>query len=351
MKKIMLLSLLLTTGLAHANCAGGEFLDLRSVHSKIFKKVPVKNQGSYGLCYAYAGTTIVDFFRLKSPEARLTNVSPLEAGLISTIYADGDSEEGGDVCDVINSLSQKGKACTDSMVGRESRYQALGDYFHAQIVQKVFMPFILKNEEFKSVSAEKFKSRQGLTALQKKYVARFDEFYKSLQKEFTSRQITGVMVPSPGDVFAFAQKIHMDNRYNILAPSFTLLIIKNLCAGSSIPVPKLNCQSHTGSPDTLMGDLDHELSAKRPVGIAYCSVMLTNKTAVGLDYSGKLKSNCGLHASVVIGRKADSVGRCHYLIRNSWGSDAKYDWPSSEGDVWVSEYYLKRNLTKVHTVQ
>lgn len=350
MKNFLALSLLLVSGLAQANCASGEYLDLRSVHSKIFKKVPVKDQGNYGLCYAYAGTTLVDFFRLKDPEAKNTNISPLEAGLVSTLYADGDSEVGGDICDVVNSISNKGKACTDSVVGKETRFQDVGINFHTQIVQTVFMPYITRAEVFKSVPAEKFKSRQGLTSLQKKYVSRFDQFYKSLQIDFNRRALAGVILPNAAEIFSFAQKIHMENKYNLLAPSFTLLLVKKLCGKSTISVPKLSCQTQTGSPETMVGDLDHELSAKSPVGISYCSVILTNKSASGMEY-GKPKSNCALHASVVVGRKSDSSGRCHYLIRNSWGSNAKYDWPTSEGDIWVSEYILKRNLLKVHTIQ
>jgi hypothetical protein len=209
---------------------------------------------------------------------------------------------------------------------------------------------VTKAETFQKISPEKFKSRQGLTSLQKKYVTRFDEFYLSYKKDFSRRAFPEDTLPSPSEIFAFAQKIHIENKYNLLAPKFTLMIINKICGKNTIPVPRLHCKDHTGTPDSLIVDLDHELNEKRPAGITYCSAMLDDRNLVGMDYSGAPKANCKIHGSVIIGRKSDSEGRCHYLIRNSWGTDYKYSWPSSGGDVWVSEYMLKRNIYQVNSV-
>ncbi len=349
-KLTLTLCLLTLTGLAIAACHQGEYLDLRSTHTEIFKRVTVKDQGNYGLCYSYAGTTLVDFYRMKLSKPQASNISPLEAGVLSTIYANNDSEEGGDMCNVVKALAGRGNACTDTIVGREARFKDLGASFHQQIVEQVLMPFIIKADVYKEVSAAKFTSRAGLTKTQKDYLARFDAFYKNLKAKITSAQFTKEATPTSYEVFLLGQKVHLQNTYNLLGPSFIQLLINKSCTVKSISIPKLSCETHAGSPDSLISDVDRQLNDKEPAGISYCSVMLNQKGVNGLDYSGKVKSNCGLHGSVIIGRKGDSNG-CQYLIRNSWGESYKYPWPSSKGDVWVTEYQLKRNLYWVHSVK
>lgn len=337
-KLILVIALLSLSGLTMAACQRTEYTDLRSAHVEIFKRIPIKQQGNYGLCYSYAGTTLVDYYRMKLGRPQYSNISPLEAAVLSTIYANSDSEEGGDICHVIKALSARGSACTESIVGSEARYKDLGAVFHQNMVEQVFMPFLIKTEEFKEVSAAKFASRGGLNKTQTKYLARFDAFYKVLKPNIASHRFTKETIPTASEVFLMAQRIHLQNKYNLLGPSFIQLLLDKSCTVRSIAIPKISCETHSGSPDALMGDIDRQISEKQPVGISYCSVMLSEKGANGLDYSGKIKSNCGAHGSVIIGRKGDSSGSCQYLIRKS------------NGDIWVSEYQLKRNIFWVHVV-
>jgi hypothetical protein len=349
-KLILVTALLSLSGLAGAACQRTEYTDLRNTHAEIFKRIPIKQQGNYGLCYSYAGTTLVDYYRMKLGKPQYSNISPLEAGVLATIFANNDSEEGGNICNVVKALAVKGSACTDSIVGSEVRYKDLGAVFHQNMVEQVFMPFLIKTEEFKEVSAAKFASRAGLNKTQANYLARFDAFYKVLKPKIASHKFTKETIPTASEVFLMAQRIHVKNTYNLLGPSFIQLLLEKSCTVRSISIPKLDCDTLSGSPDTLMGDIDKQISEKSPVGISYCSVMLSEKGTNGLDGSGKMKSNCGAHGSVIIGRKGDSNGACHYLIRNSWGDSFKYAWPTSNGDVWVSEYQLKRNVFWVHVV-
>ncbi|MFY7992854.1 MAG: hypothetical protein ACOVP4_06160 [Bacteriovoracaceae bacterium] len=353
MKKSLLLVLgCLISVSASAACQSGETIDLRKIHAKVMSHIGVKNQGDYGLCYAYAGAALVDFHRIKGGGKSAYEISPIESGLLSAIDAENESEEGGDICDVVNSLSKRGKACPSAAVGSEGRYKDIGSWFHREVVNQVFMPYILKEEVFKSVSVKNFKERQVLGSGQKRYLQRFDGFYQSLITELSRRGFHSSSIPSASDVFRFAQKAHAENKYYILSPSFTQSLISKSCSTNLISVPKLNCKTQEVARSQMISELDHQLdNFKRPVGISYCSRMLTDKNAAGIDYYNKPKSNCGPHASVVIGKRGDGYGKCQYLIRNSWGKSYKYPWETSEGDIWVSEGALMMNVFKLHTTE
>lgn len=353
MKKSLYLALgLFLSTTAFGSCRYGETLDLRKIHAKVMSHIEVKDQGDYGLCYAYAGAALVDFHRIKGGGKSAYEISPIESGLLSAIDAENESEEGGDICDVVNSLSKRGKACPSSAVGSEGRYKDIGLWFHREIVTQVFMPYIVKEEVFKSVPLKSFKQRQALAAPQKRYLERFDGFYQALKAEMNRRGFQASSIPASVDVFSFAQKAHADNKYYILSPSFTQSLISKSCATSAIPVPKLVCKTQEVARSQMISELDHQLdNFKRPVGISYCSRMLTDKNAAGIDYYNKPKKNCGPHASVVIGKRGDNYGKCQYLIRNSWGKSYKYPWETSEGDIWVSEGALMMNVFRLHTTE
>ena len=81
-----------------------------------------------------------------------------------------------------------------------------------------------------------------------------------------------------------------------------------------------------------------------------CSKFLSRKNYKGVATNGEHDSDCGDHAVVIIGKRAQG-GICQYLIRNSWGSNFTYDWPSSDGDVWVDEFALKANFFNAQVVR
>lgn len=352
MKKILCLSLfMIFSWQTLAACQSGQTLDLRKVHGRVMAKIDVKNQGDYGLCYAYAGTMLVDFYRIKNGGG-ISESSPVESGLLSAIYAENESEEGGDICDVVNALSKRGKACPASAVGSELRYKDIGSWFHREVVTQVFMPYVTREKIFKAVPLKNFNSRQNLTAEQKAYLSRFDGFHKTLKAELIRKGFSESQMPSAVDVFSFAQKAHVENKYYILSPSFTQSLIAKSCAASAMTVPKLKCETREIARSEMIAELDHQLdNFKRPVGISYCSRVLTEKNSNGIDYYNKPRKNCAPHASVVIGKRAASDGKCQYLIRNSWGRSYKYPWESSQGDVWLSEEAMMLNVYKLHITE
>jgi hypothetical protein len=95
----------------------------------------------------------------------------------------------------------------------------------------------------------------------------------------------------------------------------------------------------------------------QPVGIGYCSKILEKKNYLGrfpdpkndMQMIAKDNEECGSHASIVIGMK-NIEGKCHYLVRNTWGTKCDYDWTcrfNSDQEavgIWVEENALLNNL-------
>jgi hypothetical protein len=349
MKYFVLSLIIVYSAPLFAKCNYGETIDLRVREKSILNRLPIQNQGTYGICYAYAGSFLTDFVRNKT-QLSAKRISPLHAGLIGTLDADSDSEEGGDVCEVIEGLSKVGKACSEDQVLKESRYQAVGVYFHQNVVQDVFMPFILSKETFKKVPINSFDKRANLTKAQISYLTRFDRFYTKLKNHLATKQFSGNFVPSAKDVFNYAQSIHIANTYHKLATGFTKLLVEKNCT-SKITIPPLKCtkETRTYGNNTLIETIDKTLSETKPAAIHYCSVVLTNAKASGLDGIGNKKSNCLPHASVIIGKRS-RAGSCEYLIRNSWGTNQRYAHVTDKGDIWIKEDLLRKNLYEVMTV-
>jgi|GEM_PF-2353979 len=348
--KYLILSLLFVYSVPlFAKCNYGETIDLRVREKSILNRLPIQNQGNYGICYAYAGSFLVDFARNKN-QLSSKRISPLHAGLIGTLHADSDSEEAGDVCEVVEGLSKAGSACSEDQVLKESRYKEMGMYFHQNVVQDVFMPFIMKKEAFKKVPAASFDKRVNLTTSQLNFLKRFDQFYTKLKSHLATKQFNGSYVPTAKEVFNYAQSIHIANTYHSLSTGFTKLLVEKNCT-SRINVPPLRCtkEKRTYGNNTLIETIDKVLSETKPAAIHYCSVVLTNAKVSGLDGVGNKKSNCLPHASVIIGKRS-RAGSCEYLIRNSWGTNSRYAHTTDQGDIWIKEDLLRKNLYEVMTV-
>lgn len=101
---------------------------------------------------------------------------------------------------------------------------------------------------------------------------------------------------------------------------------------------------------------------QQPVEISYCSrVLKKGKGFNGLKFldqendskygKKESKGKCGKHASLVIGRKWNSVtNKCQLLIRNSWGTSCNSyhsDWDCDNGNIWVNQEDLGENIYEV----
>ena len=353
---------------AHASCRGyEEKLDLRKKTPGIFRHLTISNQNNYGYCYAHAGTFLVDFLRLKKrPSATFSRSSVVWGTIAGTLFEKDTHEEGGQVCGVINALSEDRKTCVGGALNTE-QYFELGIQFYRIAVGNFLGQYRRVNSKYAHapimpLSPQDLK-QPGL--LRGAKLEAYQRFLKVVEGTKTLLEGRGFQAGLAGKTYLFNllyEQYKNDTYPDYLSGTFSKMLASKECANKFQAIDPLYCEDFSSDNSVNMVDkIDNELDNGMAVGISYCSSVLKRKTYSGQisykysDGSNKFywstKEDCGNHASVVIGRKSDSYGKCHYLIRNSWGTNASYAWETSEGDIWIEEEALKKNLLEVHSVE
>jgi hypothetical protein len=99
----------------------------------------------------------------------------------------------------------------------------------------------------------------------------------------------------------------------------------------------------------------------QPIGVSYCMEILKTSGFVGLNKINIPTKECGLHASIVIGKRTRN-GRCEFLLKNTWGEDCSHyspNWECELGEgilrpksksanrsfgIWMDSEELSRNI-------
>lgn len=114
------------------------------------------------------------------------------------------------------------------------------------------------------------------------------------------------------------------------APDSTAQLQGILSSCEEIPIrrlPPARRLSYRSLPDDSAFEVKMRevLSSRTPLSISYCANLWTRPEyrGVGFDDRGlrdRLKRDCHYHESLVVGKK-EIGGSCHFLVRNTWGSD------------------------------
>lgn len=102
--------------------------------------------------------------------------------------------------------------------------------------------------------------------------------------------------------------------------------------------------------DEIKDEVAKTLRKKKVVGIDYCAEVLTNNKYDGIGNgrnssfqwtprSSKINDDktCGHHSSMVVGQKVIN-NKCHYLLRNSWGTRKYSQWPNCVCEEFNGNY-------------
>lgn len=289
---------------ALASC---ESIDL-NVNSPL-SQMPILDQDGSGLCYAYAASQVVEYQLRKDGE---TNVLPsplglsLVPGVSEGIFIDTEVDDvtGGDDLAVINYAKKLGfmdKTCIEL-----SLKKVLGDskLTYSQLVALLHKYF--EDRRF-------WKSKTEVISDAVKEV--LGEKNQCVETEKELAKVLGL-----GDTVSDILKSLLSPCSSSLTkkamPSFTIL--------------------ETGTDSDFIKGIDKILDKKNPVSTSLCSEAF-GKKAGDKKFNGfspplkkgafgnSLGRDCSPHAVVTVGRKKFN-GKCHYLIRNSWGAD----WGTSE---------------------
>ena len=342
---------------ALADCRYGEEIDLRKSKAWAFSQLPIQNQGTYGICYAYSASLIIDYHRLNKGMVQNGQMTdPLAAAIISTAKMQEMSLEGGNVCDVIDGLKLQGYGCSEAGL---ASYQigTMGADMQRYLVERVFMPYLVKQKKFEKVSGKlvdpkiRAQYEKTLTKNQKEYLTALTGAVNFFEILLQNHLIDRNLLPGKAKIAEFFQNVYLNNTWAGFEGELSFLLIRKSCVASKFAMPALKCTEYQKKDVDLLQKIDQGLSKGNPVGISICSNFLTRKNYSGANSNTyQVNSDCNMHSVAIIGKR-DRSGSCEYLIRNSWGANYRYDWPTSSGDIWVNQYSLLSNTTQVQLVQ
>ena len=341
---------------AHADCTYGEEIDLRKSKAAIFEDLPIRNQGNYGICYAHAASTLIDFHRISRNGGTKVNLSdPLASAIISTKAMAEMSIDGGTVCDVVDGLKLTGFGCSNSGA-TANQVRDLGNTMQRLLVEQVYMPYLTGQKKFKAIlgswidPAVRKTVEKQLTAEQKTYLDRMTSAVHGFENLISVRGIPRDRFPKTAKLVEFFQNTYLKSKWASFEGDLAFMVIRNNCVASKFTMPALTCQEHNKGNSNVISVMDSSLKIGKPVGANICANFLTQKNYYGATSGASVNRDCLSHAVVIIGKR-DRAGSCEYLIRNSWGPNYQYAWPTSTGDVWVNQFSLLGNLSQVQTVK
>ncbi len=226
-----------------------------------FKKIPVYNQGTLNICYAYSAAQILDWYQLKNGAAK-RNIHPAWAALQYALVRNRPKLEIGHPKEAMESM-RSALNCDYEAV--EAAVKSLGEPGETDV--KILT----------SIERGNYRSPAGSTAV--------ETLKEALQKHCPPEKRTFVMVPE-----------------------IERLNYRTLTEDSSYE--KFLSTKFTTSPS--------------PVSIAYCANVWKRPEFDGIDtnFRGErdvVRKNCEYHESLVVGQK--KLGNsCHFLVRNTWGT-------------------------------
>jgi hypothetical protein len=120
-----------------------------------------------------------------------------------------------------------------------------------------------------------------------------------------------------------------------------------------------------GNNDSLIKTIDENFNRSKPIptGVSYCSTGLQNGNNIN-NYKvnrklgiGLLDSDCGAHASVIIGRRKGPGGKCQFLLQNTWSNATTNSYECEPRNdpgcmkAWVDADYLNELVFGVEYIE
>jgi hypothetical protein len=225
-----------------------------------FKNIPVYNQGSLNICYAYTAAQILDWYQMKNGATKRT-VHPAWAALQYALKRNKTKLEIGHPKEAMESV----------------RLALNCDYDAVETALKSLSRNESDTSVLLSIERGTFRSPAGLTPV--------DTLKEALDKHCSPDKRTFVMVPE-------VERLN----YNTLNDD----------------------QAYETFLSTKLA------TAPSPVSIAYCANVWKTPDFDGIDMdkNGKrdlVRKGCEYHESLVVGKKMMG-NSCHFLVRNTWGN-------------------------------
>ncbi|MBC75599.1 MAG: hypothetical protein CME64_06250 [Halobacteriovoraceae bacterium] len=297
------------------------------------ERMPVLDQGNLNICYGYAVSQVIDAYRFSHGDKDFDHLtSPVAVSVYYSAEKEKDSIEYGKTEDAILSVLESG-SCKHSTIYREVGQVDFKEYFEE--LEDYF-------DDFKNLG-----SRGSFFGFFKPKTP--NELGSDLQCFIYEQGAAREVVPGLEEVL---NALKSSTKLEYLKELFNALCKKNKKELRFKPKQHTKYARDFSPKDRTEGVFNSihdawETSNPQPVAISFCEDFLYRKGHVGVDKQGKVSSRCRTHhASIVVGRRPSKDGKtCQFLVRNSKGDSCNsYDWECENGQVWVDQEALGRNI-------
>jgi hypothetical protein len=309
-------------------------------------QIPVLNQKSQGTCYAHAAYTLIDYTRKTRGGGRYPVFgSPLMGAIDYQLNSKGDRVEscrdpmaGGFTCDAYNAAMKRG-FCSSQDIEKA----IIRSYNNPTREKKGSWYIDWAKKQKMSVSTAKFNVVPDDHVLE--YLHLIGTYYE--EKNWKKIKELHEMLKRNGSVCE-NKPVDLDVNWEMIQLSkdletFYSNFFGEVCNREAFPF-QAKCAETIGQPS--ISQIDRALENGYPLGVSYCSEILTNSKYKSTTVPITDAKDCGPHASVIAGTAVDSKGRCTYVIRNSWGMDCGYydnNYDCKDGHIYIpKELFLKQ---------
>jgi hypothetical protein len=316
------------------------------------RQMPLYDQGRSHICYAYTAAQMLDYWREthggKIGRMKMGQSSPLYAALLTRLvyapserYKNSFGDAGGDTYDTLIGIRKYGM-CQEHIVK-----EAMNSFAIKNKIDPT--EFLIETEKYFSYHKDAEKTLWGKAW---STIGSLREYYAP--GNLNIQKIQQVMKPytSGGNYMGFLTDVFKGcfGKKNIYLKSLKM------------PHPKRLWGDNPSKVYWRIRKLLEKKENPQPVGIGYCSKILTEKGFRGVDRAkdtGEVRPRmgCGGHASIIVGQR-ERKGRCQFLIRNTWGNncqvykpagwECKKDKDGKAAGVWVDANELSYNILSVY---
>lgn len=319
-------------------------------------QVPVLNQNRQGTCYAHVSSNLIDYVRKTRAGAEYPVFSSPLMGAID--YKINSTDEvtscdnpmrGGDACQAFNAGINRG-FCSSNQIEK-----AIIRSFKPQGGKKTSWYLDWAKKQNISMSMEEFKLKPNDHVME--YLHLIGKLYQ--EKNWKRLKELHGILKSNGMVSGEActkNLVNLDSEFQIIQLSgdlenFYSNYFSAVCKREPFPF-SASCRTHNTGIN--IANLDAELKKGYPIGISYCSGILTNSKFQSASKPIQNSDACGRHASLIVGTARDSKGRCTYVVRNSWGKSCNYGYDKSydckDGHIYIPKETLIKQVYRYQDI-
>ena len=313
-------------------------------------KVPVLDQKQQGTCYAHSASSMLDYVRRFKTGGSPTYGSPLMAAIDYRLASKYDVDScknpfsGGFTCQSYNKSVSKGFCDTEDV--EKSIIQGF-DYAKKSRKTSWYLAWSKNKIAFDTGG---FRIQPDDHVLDYLYVIGTlyqDKKWDDLKKLWRDLAQNGSQAVCSVDKSSLSDFIDWDKiQKSSSLENFYVSFFDGICQREPLPF-KSKCTEHSVQPAKKV---DEWLAEGYPLGIYYCSAILSDRKFKSAIQPFQNDDNCGPHASMVVGTARDRKGRCTYVVRNSWGkgcSSYDSDYDCTDGNIFIPKDVLLKQTFSI----